>query len=155
MIIIIVIGAIVLVKNLVFETISYKSFIFPVLYFATGGLGLSYLKYRDDTYATIFKVLIWLEIIANVIATVILIVFSFILGSATCQKIGRQCITQNGVKTCSDILDCSQSNLLGTVMILFIVTALIYIGVTVLMCVTLSHFKKFEEERKSHHYSGI
>ena len=161
MIILIVIGGILLLKNLLLEQIGYSSFFYPGLYIATGALGLSYLKYKEDTYALIFKIFIWIEIILNIIALVFLFVFTFILAAVTsvtdCNPDGKFCVIgDDGLETCSKNNDCENTqSVLGLATIILAVSFLIYLAVTILMCVTLSHFGKFEDERKSHHYSGI
>ena len=155
------IGVLVLVKNLILESITYSSFFYPGLYLATGVLGLSYLKYKDDTYATIFKVLIWIEIILNVIGLIILFLFTFLFAAVSsagdCNDQGQTCITgSDGIISCSEDANCEATkSAFGLATVILAASFLIYLAVTILMCVTLSHFNKFEEERKSHHYSSV
>ena len=161
MIILIAIGGILLLKNLILEPIAYSSFYYPVLYIATGALGLSYLKYKDDTYATIFKILIWIEIILNVLGLIVLFLFTFIFAAVTsaggCNAEGKYCVIgEDGLENCNQTTDCETTqSAFGLATIILAISFLIYLAVTILMCVTLSHFKKYEDERKSHHYSGI
>lgn len=161
MIIIIVLGVIILLKNLLIEPITYSSFLFPVLYIATGSLGLSYLKYKDDTYATIFKILIWIEIIINILALIILVLFTFLIVSVSvvgeCNSQGQFCtIGIDGRESCNKSADCETTkSYFSVATIVFVISIIIYLVVTILMCVTLSHFKKLEEARKSHHYSAV
>jgi amino acid transporter len=109
---------------------------------ATGALGLSYLKYKEDTYATIFKIFIWVEIVFNVIAILYLsfiLFFTGLLGAATV------CLPED--------LQCqSADDALFIINLVLGITDLICLGVVILMCLTLSHFNKVEHDRKSHHY---
>lgn len=125
-------------KILIYEPITSNSFFYPGLCWVTGVVGLCYLSYKNDIYATIFKILIWIEIVFNLIAPIILFVTSFVY---------------KYIKICSDRTNCYASNTLADYVL--VASFLIYGAVTILMCFILWQFKKFEVERKSHDYTAI
>jgi hypothetical protein len=141
-IIIIVLGVLSLILNLVFIEISYQTFVGPVLYVSTGALGLYYIKSKEDTYAKIYKILIWVEIVFNIIAMIYLVVILIITG-----VLAEHMDCAPGDKVCEALDDA-----LIVVHIILGITFIICLGILILMCFTLSHFKKFEADRQSHHY---
>lgn len=123
-------------------------------------MGWSYLKSNDDTYATIFKILIWIELILNIFALIFLFILTFLFASLSsrgyCNDQGQLCITKtDGREICSKNSNCEDDSIIGLATIILAVSFIIYLAVTILMCFTLSHFKKFEVERKSHHYTAV
>ena len=62
----------------------------------------------------------------------------------------------DGIVSCSEYANCEATkSIFGLITFILAVSFLNYLSVSILMCLALSHFNKYEKERKSDHYSSV
>lgn len=95
--------------------------------------------------------------IGLVIIFLITFIFASLANTGECNSQGQICT--NGIDdtvSCSEDTNCeANKSVFGLATVILAASFLIYLAVTILMCLTLSYFNKLEKERKSHNYSSV